>query len=87
MWAGGGGPPSGEGRRLSPPRLAHRSLRDSGKVIRPERVGDAGGRGQGQASWDPGKETWAGTEGGPLGDRCPPPPTRQAAGWGPEEAP
>ena len=86
MWAGGGGPPNGEGRRLSPPGLAHRSLRDSGKVISPERVGDAGGGGQGQACWDPGKETWAGREGGPLGEQCPPPVAHRGPG-GPEEAP
>lgn len=61
----GWGPRVGEGRRLSPPALAHRSLRGR-KVVSTERVADAGwwrrGERSGQACWGPEKKRWAGRE-------------------------
>ena len=73
MWAGG--PPESGGKTTEPLALAHRSLRGSGKVLSTERVGDGGGwrgeGGQGQACWDPGKESWAGREMAPSGNDAP----------------
>lgn len=87
MWAGGGGPPSGEGKRLSPPKACTQKFEGQWEGHQPREGGRCWGWWSGPSLLRPG-EGKLGRKGGgaPLGNDAPLP---DPAGCrvGPEEAP
>lgn len=81
------GPPKWGGKTTEPPKACTQKVEGPWEGHQPREGGRCWRWGSGPGLLGPGEGKLGRKGADPLGERCPPPPTRRAAGWGPEEAP